>query len=982
MKNSFFKKSSASWLGKMSLMVIALLFAGVVNAQNTYFWVGGPGSSGTPGAWTTAANWNTTRGGGGLTRTSPNNGDILVIDASNGGTGTPAATTIYMSAPNNETIQSLILGKGTSATTISFATGTNSLNIQGDLVLSASCTLADGGNTFVVGGTFASANTGTTTVHSGTGGIKMTNAGTATSFCTPVTINTAGTGFSAGTISIGYAWVSGATYSVGNQVVNNGYLYTITSGSTAGTVAPTHLGGAVTATGGTAVYTFAGIAATATCTVTTGGLATITPVTNGGSGYVASSGKIDIKGSSGTLAQVTPLLVNGITLGNSGNMNMGNLEITNQTSTNSIVIGGSTLVLNGNLNLNSTGVLSLNGKTLTLNSTSSTTGNFSGSGTLSGGILSQSGTNGGYVIIQGSGNTANQTINFNTANANSSSINNFTVNRAGATIKVGTCTSNLLQLISGTLFLNNGIFDDGGNVIKITGGTIVSNTSASATSVVYQSSGGKIQAGRTGSSPLTAITTSGSTIKLANVEIVSSGAYTVAVGTTITNSLSFTTAGTGTINGTNLTLGDGTTNPFSLTFSILTSTPSGGFITAAPTYSASPVNLTYTGTCTATGLETTGLGAKLKNLTISLTSGTLVLGSSYTIASGNTLTLTSGAVTNSSTNNITLSDGATISRAAGTLAVAPVFGTSSSHKVAVTITGSVTSGNEILGTPGMVGMLTVNGAVTYTLGTISGNNLSLDGITVNNASGILDAGTNSISENTSVTMTVSNSGTIKTSNTGTTPLPTGKTWGGTVQYASTSGGHIVSATSYNNLKLSNASGSLTNDANLSVLGTLTTTAGGTLALGAFTLSTAAISNGGTISTTSTSTTPIPSGLDYSGASNAGSVQFLGSGAQTIPSATYGAVTLNNTAGVALGGSITIGGTLSFSNGTTVLTVGANTLTLKGAVNITSGVAAGSINASDASATVVYSGGLAQTINNYTYPNPGGVRNLTIANSAG
>ena len=58
----------------------------------------------------------------------------------------------------------------------------------------------------------------------------------------------------------GTVWTSGATYSV-NQLINSGsYLYSVTTAGTAGTVAPSHSTGAVTATSGTAVLTYVGLA--------------------------------------------------------------------------------------------------------------------------------------------------------------------------------------------------------------------------------------------------------------------------------------------------------------------------------------------------------------------------------------------------------------------------------------------------------------------------------------------------------------------------------------------------------------------------------------------------------------------------------------------------------------------------------------------------------------------------------------------------
>jgi predicted RNA-binding protein with TRAM domain len=76
----------------------------------------------------------------------------------------------------------------------------------------------------------------------------------------------------------------------------------------------------------------------------------------------------------------------------------------------------------------------------------------------------------------------------------------------------------------------------------------------------------------------------------------------------------------------------------------------------------------------------------------------------------------------------------------------------------------------------------------------------------------------------------------------------------------------------------------------------------------------------------------------------------------------------------LGGNITISGTTSLSSGT--LTVGANTLTINGPISLGSG----NIDASNASATVVFGGSTAQTIPASTFT--GNINNLTLSNSAG
>lgn len=86
------------------------------------------------------------------------------------------------------------------------------------------------------------------------------------------------------------------------------------------------------------------------------------------------------------------------------------------------------------------------------------------------------------------------------------------------------------------------------------------------------------------------------------------------------------------------------------------------------------------------------------------------------------------------------------------------------------------------------------------------------------------------------------------------------------------------------------------------------------------------------------------------------------------------VTLNGVGGATLGGNTKILGTLTLTSGT--LTVGANTLTLDGSISRTSG----NIDASNATATVVFSGSSSQSIPDGTFT--GNINNLTVNNSNG
>lgn len=128
----------------------------------------------------------------------------------------------------------------------------------------------------------------------------------------------------------------------------------------------------------------------------------------------------------------------------------------------------------------------------------------------------------------------------------------------------------------------------------------------------------------------------------------------------------------------------------------------------------------------------------------------------------------------------------------------------------------------------------------------------------------------------------------------------------TVEYTVLTGSQIISAVTYNNLKISNTSGTNTVGGNVTVNGTLTTASGGTLDMGTNqllgTLNT--ISNNGTIRTQNTSTTAIPVSKTWGG-----TIVYDGAAAQTVSDGTYNNLTINNSTGTDAGGNLTVNGTL-------------------------------------------------------------------------
>jgi hypothetical protein len=110
--------------------------------------------------------------------------------------------------------------------------------------------------------------------------------GFAGGFINSISITNPGTGYSSPVVTIGTAWVGSVSVIPGNQRVNNGKIYTCTTGGiTAASTGPTGTSSSIT--DNTVVWSYAGENATATATaaVSGGAIQTVT-VTNPGYGYI------------------------------------------------------------------------------------------------------------------------------------------------------------------------------------------------------------------------------------------------------------------------------------------------------------------------------------------------------------------------------------------------------------------------------------------------------------------------------------------------------------------------------------------------------------------------------------------------------------------------------------------------------------------------------------------------------------------------
>lgn len=209
------------------------------------------------------------------------------------------------------------------------------------------------------------------------------------------------------------------------------------------------------------------------------------------------------------------------------------------------------------------------------------------------------------------------------------------------------------------------------------------------------------------------------------------------------------------------------------------------------------------------------------------------------------------------------------------------------------------------------GTVTVRGAITVN-----------DSLTTT-AGGIMNLGNQLLAGSLN---TIINNGEIRTTNVSSTPLPAGKTWGGTVRYNAGAGEQTVVGGTYNNLYLNNTSDSNSVSGNIVVNGTLTTRSGGYLNMNGYVLSgtIATITNGGTILTANTSTAPVPAGRTWGGR-----IVFNGVDTQYVVGGTFTNLQLENTYGAIMNGNVTVNAALTLTTGK--LSIGANILALKGTV---------------------------------------------------
>ena len=387
------------------------------------------------------------------------------------------------------------------------------------------------------------------------------------------------------------------------------------------------------------------------------------------------------------------------------------------------------------------------------------------------------------------------------------------------------------------------------------------------------------------------------------------------------------TCGTQTISGTGtFTLASGGTLQTSNTAGITSSGATGTVQTTTRSYSSSG-NYAYTGS--SNQVCGNGLPTTVNNLTInnSSTGSSVKLTNSCTI--NGTLTLTNGTLCYNG-NTLTISSGKTISRAAGSLSTCGGSGSislGSPMNVTYTGTSSITVGPEMPTTSTGLATLTINNNVGITL---SAN------ITINTQL-IMTKGAITLG---SYTMTYATGSTLMYNGTAASQTVTN------VEWPSTFDKDIIIANTYTTGVILNADKS-SYTGNITVPGVFNVSTYAVKGSGTFTLN-----DGGTFITAWTTGVVSTAGIQLTGGrtwGTAGNYVFNGSSAQvtgTEMPQTINSITITNSSGVSLSqntlASASVSATpyycLYLSSG--AFSLGANTLSLGGTINQTSGTITG------------------------------------------
>ena len=187
-----------------------------------------------------------------------------------------------ISSPNSAIFQGSISGTTLTVTNVSSGTiGTGQvvfgIGVSPATVITALGTGTGGAGTYTVN---ISQTVATETMN--TNSVAATATGSISSGVGSVTITNQGSNYLNPTVSFGTLWTATTVYTTGQQIYYGYNLYTVSTGGTSGSTAPTHTSGS--AANGTATLTYAGTPATGTVTQV-GGKLQVVSIANPGSGY-------------------------------------------------------------------------------------------------------------------------------------------------------------------------------------------------------------------------------------------------------------------------------------------------------------------------------------------------------------------------------------------------------------------------------------------------------------------------------------------------------------------------------------------------------------------------------------------------------------------------------------------------------------------------------------------------------------------------
>lgn len=504
------------------LILLVVFAAALTNVFGTpYYWVGGVGTSGSPKSWSLGSNWSTTSANvnPGTTGTVPGSGDIAIFDGStgnispyvdiNGLTINIAGLQIYPLSTNN---------------VVSFVNTATSFTITGDLTINKLTT--------TVYGQISDYGVNTITVQ---GNINTNTSGSYALVTVPVTNSNLSAGKIALTGTNPIIQDIPTTPANITATVSGGKVTTlnIVSGGSGYLAAPT-----IAISGGGATT-----AATATLSITSGAVSGYTLTNSGGAGYTS-----------------TPT----VTLSYGSNIGFQNLDISG--SSNVSFTTGNALAINGNLNIQSGGKLTIS-KTLQFVSTAPSGSNpFIFPGTISGTGVIVGNTNWSFIAqgsLPASYTTSNLqsvgTVYLDPTSATTSTVNAIQQNRPYSTVTFAPAyqSSGVPTIaVAGGLTMNGGVLNDGGNTITLAGSVCIASSNTTPGLAVHTGTG-RLKLIRNNTN--ITLVTAAKTVSVGNLEVGSAsgaGPYIVGAGTnlTVNGTLTISKAQAGIINASGSTL--------------------------------------------------------------------------------------------------------------------------------------------------------------------------------------------------------------------------------------------------------------------------------------------------------------------------------------------------------------------------------------------------------------------------------------------